>query len=83
MNRSAAEFMQYRSPVGGGPSSKTWPRWESPWAERISVRTESNDRSTFWRTFAGSSGCVKLGHPVPDSNLSRELNSGSPDTTST
>ena len=28
-------------------------------------------------------GCVKLGQPVPESNLSSELNSGSPDTTST
>jgi hypothetical protein len=22
-----AEFMQYRNPVGFGPSSNTWPRW--------------------------------------------------------
>jgi hypothetical protein len=30
--------MQYRSPVGAGPSSKTWPRW--PWHlwQRTSVR---------------------------------------------
>jgi len=33
--------------------------------------------------FDGSSGFVKLGHPVPDSNLSVELNSGSPVTMST
>src|SRR5213082_1747938 len=42
-----------------------------------------SDRSVFWLMFAPSSGRVKLGHPVPDSNLSSELNSGSPDTTST
>jgi hypothetical protein len=40
-------------------------------------------RSVFVFTFRGSSGLVKLGQPVPDSNLSRELNSGSPETTST
>ena len=32
---------------------------------------------------AGSSGLVKLGQPVPESNLSSELKSGSPETTST
>src|SRR5437660_992019 len=37
------------------------------------------ERSVFSVTFAASSGRVKLGHPVPDSNLSSELNSGSPD----
>ena len=31
----------------------------------------------------GSRGLVKLGHPVPESNLSRELNRGSPETIST
>jgi len=32
---------------------------------------------------SGSIGRVKLGQPVPESNLSAELNSGSPLTTST
>ncbi len=27
-NFNAAEFMQYRKPVGFGPLSKTWPRCE-------------------------------------------------------
>jgi hypothetical protein len=31
----------------------------------------------------GSSGCVKLGQSVPDSYLSVELKSGSPETMST
>ena len=26
LNLSATPFMQYRNPVGSGPSSKTWPR---------------------------------------------------------
>ena len=34
-------------------------------------------------TFSDSIGRVKLGQPVPDSNLSEEANSGSPETTST
>jgi hypothetical protein len=34
-------------------------------------------------TLAFSSGFVKLGQPVPDSNLSNEEKSGSPETTST
>jgi hypothetical protein len=34
-------------------------------------------------TFAGSIGFVKLGQPVPDSNLSDDAKSGSPETTST
>jgi hypothetical protein len=34
-------------------------------------------------TRSGSIGCVKLGQPVPDSNLSSDENSGSPVTTST
>jgi hypothetical protein len=31
----------------------------------------------------GSRGLIKLGHPVLESYLSRELNSGSPETIST
>ncbi len=30
--------MQYLRPVGGGPSVKTWPRWESPCVLRTSTR---------------------------------------------
>src|SRR2546422_10062957 len=81
MKRSAAEFMQYRNPVGAGPSSKTCPRWESACADRTSVRAMKSERSVRLWMFAASSGFVKLGHPVPDSNLSSEEKSGSPDTT--
>ena len=40
-------------------------------------------RSVFVLTLSVTSGLVKLGHPVPESNLSFELKSGSPETTST
>src|SRR2546425_11434333 len=83
MKRNAAEFMQYRKPLGAGPSSKTCPRWESACADRTSVRAMKSERSVRVWMFAGSSGFVKLGHPVPDSNLSSEEKSGSPDTTAT
>ena len=33
-----AEFMQYRRPVGLGPSVNTWPRWESHRLHNTSVR---------------------------------------------
>ncbi len=35
---SETEFRQWRSPVGGGPSGNTWPRWLSQRAHTISVR---------------------------------------------
>ncbi|XHI63453.1 hypothetical protein ABZP12_00564 [Xanthomonas euvesicatoria] len=35
---SETEFRQWRSPVGGGPSGNTWPRWLSQRAQTISVR---------------------------------------------
>jgi len=35
---SAAELMQWRWPVGSGPSSKTWPRWALQRLQSTSVR---------------------------------------------
>jgi len=37
-NFNAAPLMQYRNPVGFGPSSKTWPRWPSQLQQTTSVR---------------------------------------------
>lgn len=34
----AAELIQYRFPVGLGPSSNTWPRWAPHFEQRTSVR---------------------------------------------
>src|SRR5690606_21534559 len=73
-----SEFMQYRSPVGGGPSSKTCPRCPSHRAHVISMRTIPWLVSRISRTCAGSTGWKKLGHPVPELNFESEENSGSP-----
>jgi hypothetical protein len=51
--------------------------------ERASTRRMPWLVSTLATTFCFSSGFVKLGQPVPDSNLSIEENSGSPLVTST
>ena len=55
-NFSAAELMQYRWPVGSGPSSKTWPRcpWQRP--QCTSVRTEKRLRSDRVPTFFPETG---------------------------
>jgi len=50
---------------------------------RISVRLIKKLLSSFSQIFPGSRGLVKLGHPVPEPNLSVELKRGSPDTMST
>ena len=47
------------------------------------MRVMPREASAFSFTFAFSRGFVKLGQPVPESNLSSEEKSGSPDTTST
>ena len=57
--------------------------WTILQRERISVRSTLSMRSVTVRTFSDASGRVKLGQPVPDSNLSVLLNNGSPETTST
>ena len=70
--------MQYRSPVGSGPSSKTCPRCEPHRRQTTSDRDMKKLRSCFSATFSLEKGAKKLGHPVPESNLVSDLNSGSP-----
>jgi hypothetical protein len=71
-------------PVGlPGPVVEHVAQMLSPCAERTSVRTISWLKSRCSTTLSGSIGTVKLGHPVPLSNLVIEANSGSPDTTPT
>src|SRR5579859_2234281 len=78
---SAAEFMQYRNPVGAGPSSNTCPRCASHLAQRTSVRTIPYFVSRCSTTPPPSAGWVKLGQPVPELNFVCESNSGAPQTT--
>jgi len=67
--------------VGAGPSGKTWPRWPSQRAQRISMRTMPWLRSGRTATFSSATGWKKLGHPVPESNFAFEAKSGSPQQT--
>jgi hypothetical protein len=67
--------MQYRSPVGLGPSSNTWPRCASHSVQETAVRIMPMVLSDFSRTFSFASGSQKLGQPVPESNFVSELNS--------
>ena len=83
MNLKDAELMQYLNPVGLGPSWNRCPKCESADLDRNSIRTMLKAVS-LWRTmFSCTSGRVKEGQPVPDLNLSFELNRGSPETIST
>src|SRR6516165_4587861 len=58
---SAAELMQYRRPVGSGPSLKTWPRWPLHFEHNTSVRIMPWLRSDSSSTWLSAAGCVKLG----------------------
>lgn len=79
-----AEFIQYLFPPSNfGPSSKTCPKWIPSFSQTTSVLFIPNEISTFSLIDALGRGFVKLGHPVPESNLFFELNNGSPDTTDT
>src|ERR1700721_3043527 len=69
----AAEFMQYRRPVGRGPSLKTWPRCALQSRHETAVRSMPKLWSRISTMFSCAIGCQKLGHPVPDSNLVSEL----------
>src|ERR1051325_2307629 len=73
--------MQYRKPVGAGPSSKTWPRCASHSLHRTSMRRMKRLRSLRSSMGAPSAGFQKLGHPVPESNLASLSNSFAPQQT--
>ena len=70
--------MQYRSPVGLGPSGKTWPRWASQRLQRTSVRRMKRLLSSSLLTASGDIGCQKLGQTVPETNLVSEVTRGLP-----
>src|SRR3989339_113163 len=68
-NLNAAALMQYRLPLGAGPSLKMWPRWASQRAQFTSILCMPRLSSSCIRTFNSETGSQKLGQPVPDSNL--------------
>ena len=70
-----AEFMQYRRPVGSGPSSNACPKCASHSVHEIAVLTMPKLASRVLRTFSGAIGAQKLGQPVPESNFVSEVNS--------
>src|SRR3954452_3730526 len=67
--------MQYRNPVGRGPSSKTWPRWASHSVHKTSERVTPRLTSIEVFTFCLAIGSQKLGQPVPESNFVADVNS--------
>ena len=69
--------MQYRRPVGGGPSSNTWPRCPPHRLQCTSVRVMPKLRSVVL-PMAPSMGAKKLGHPVRLSNLRSAVKRGWP-----
>ena len=75
---SDAELMHQRWPVGLGPSSKTWPWWPPQRAQSTSSRTMPKLVSEPTLTRSAAITRVKLGQPVPDSNLSSDRNSARP-----
>src|SRR5258708_6223012 len=62
----ATELMQYLSPVGCGPSSKTCPRWASHRLHFTSVRRIPWLVSLSASTAPSLAGALQLGPPGPD-----------------
>src|SRR6266849_1628413 len=66
--------MQYRKPVGSGPSLNTCPRCASHSLHFTSRRTSPKLMSLFSYTFSAAIGFQKLGQPAPESNFVVEAN---------
>src|ERR1700683_1014324 len=66
----ATAFMQYRNPLGAGPSGKTWPRCASQVLQIVSTRCRKEGPSKRYAIALTFTGWVNDGHPVPDSNFS-------------
>src|SRR5262249_21144168 len=75
LSLSERELMQDRNPVGGGPSSKTWPRCAPHRWHITSIRGSASLLSSARSMAIPLIGCQKLGQPVPESNLVRDENS--------
>ena len=68
--------MQYRNPVGWGPSVKTCPRCPSHNRQLTAVRTTIRLPSGDSTTFSAAIGSQKLGQPVPESNFAADEKRG-------
>src|SRR3989344_7680040 len=75
--------MQYRRPVGLGPSLKTCPKCEPHFLHKTSVRLIPRDISSLSRTFSFATVFQKLGQPVLESYLVSEENKLESQTTQT
>jgi len=60
----AAEFRQYRLPVGRGPSGKRCPKRPSQRLHSTAIRGSEGCNLPLKRIFSGLIGCQKLGQPV-------------------
>lgn len=84
MNLRDAELIQYLfHHLSTGPSSNTCPRCEDDVLLITSVRSVSNSLSDLSSNAPSIIDLVKLGQPVPVSNLSREEKRGDPSIIST
>src|ERR1700744_2496384 len=72
---SDSELIQYRNPLGSGPSGKTCPKCESHTLHSTSTLVIPNEVSLIYLITFSLMGCVKLGHPVCESNLMPESKS--------
>src|ERR1051325_9250842 len=73
-----AELMQYRCPVGAGPSSNTWPRCPPQRGHSTSIRCIPRLMSSCVATALDATGAEKLGQPQPESNFASDANNSNP-----
>ena len=85
MNRSEAELMQYRNPPSALRAVVEYVAEVAVAVRRAHLGADHQvgEVALLDHVVQRSIGLVKLGQPVPLSNLSTDANSGSPDTTST
>lgn len=69
VNVRATPFIQYRRPVGCGPSLNTWPRWPEQREHCTSVRGKKKMLLSSTSLTPPGTASKNEGHPVPLSNL--------------
>jgi len=67
---SATAFMQYRNPLGAGPSGNTMPKVASQVLQTVSTRFRNAGPSKRYAMTFAATACVNDGQPIPDSNFS-------------